>query len=78
MISKICQRGAFCCCPTSKTPVNFDLEGCSATFQSVIDRSGTLHAISSEPVIKHLEDFAWPRDPWRLEVLSQWRSKVVN
>lgn len=60
-----------------KTPVNFDLKVGSTALQSAIDRSRILHAISSEPVIKRLEDFAWPRNPWRLEeVIAELKVQI--
>jgi acyl-[acyl-carrier-protein]-phospholipid O-acyltransferase/long-chain-fatty-acid--[acyl-carrier-protein] ligase len=60
-----------------KIAVNFDLRGKPTAFQSAIDRSQILHAISSEPMIKRLEGFAWPTNSWRLEeVIAELRMEI--
>jgi acyl-[acyl-carrier-protein]-phospholipid O-acyltransferase / long-chain-fatty-acid--[acyl-carrier-protein] ligase len=60
-----------------KRAVNFDLKSSSAAIQSAIDRGKLLHAISSEPMIKRLEGFVWPKISWRLEeMIAELRIEI--
>ena len=61
-----------------KIPVNLNFTAGRAALQSAIQRGQILHAISADPVMKHLRQFPWPDEVHRLEKLvSALKPKIA-